>query len=470
MNCRAHTHTSLAACPGAVFIVLAMALGASPTPGLAAVRANAANVGFQLLEEPVNPVLIGMGSAGTAVPSRGFAYYNPALPALAGRPYVSLEYGGHPAGDLRSPLFETAWPFQKWFIGASAFTAAVDGIISTDWFGRINENAEFSWQTTHLALTVGRIRSNRFAIGVCLNGVQERLAEYVSYGLSASAGAVASPLPGKLTIGLSAFHLGTATSMLDTALDWGEGARFPKSGRLGVAWIDTLKTIGYSAALDIVFRNADKRIMVPAGIEIRPIEQVALRIGKRFNHDTEILNLGAGLDIAPLSGDFSFVIPKLVDDVELKYRVAVTYTLKKKISLGRDRQEVTVPETEALVVTPADTADDSDTADTSAAPGDGSGIVEQEPGDSSQIDSTALEAAPDAAADTAGTPADEPPADTLPEDAQPGPAGPSKGAQAEHNNTPAPLPEDNPGDDAQPLTEPPPAKPESGNSESDTTD
>jgi hypothetical protein len=326
-------------------------------------RDNAANVGFQLLEEPVNPVLLGMGSAGAGMPSRGFAYYNPALPALQPAPYFTVEFGGYPAGDLRTPLFETAWPFDKFFFGLSIFTAAVDDIHIVDPFGDVVADAYFSWQTTDIALSLGLKRADVFGAGLCVSGIQERIHEYEAYALSVSAGVIYSPIARKLTLGFSAFHLGTTTSMGDTTLDWGEGARLPKSARFGISWIDTIKTIGYAVAADVVFRNADKRVMVPVGLEINPFKQVFLRAGKRINHDTELFNLGCGVDIAPLSCDASFVIPRLVEDTELKWRVGITYTLKPLTGAGR-KKKVSVAEGEAGVIAPARQKPDTAIADT----------------------------------------------------------------------------------------------------------
>jgi hypothetical protein len=328
---------------------------------------NAGLTGFQLLEEPVNPVSIAMGSAGTALPSRAFAYYNPALPALSRAPYICVEYGGNPTADFSHPQFETAWPFSKWFAGFSLQTGTIDDIIGTDEFGAIGST--FAAQTTHGAITAG-FTKNKVSVGLCLNGVQERIGEYVGYAVTFSAGAVYCPIPGKLVFGLSAMHgTGSTTSMLDTVADWGTGARLPKTGRFGASWTDSIKSVGYTVVIDAVFRNSDRRIMIPAGIEIRPFEQVAIRAGKRFNHDTELFNFGGGLTIDPLTLDVSFIVPKLVDDIEIKPQFSITYMLKNRITLKR-KNAIEIPKEEAPVIKPAPEAktDTSSTTDTLSAP------------------------------------------------------------------------------------------------------
>jgi hypothetical protein len=54
---------------------------------------------------------------------------------------------------------------------------------------------------------------------------------------------------------------------------------------------------------------------------------VALRLGKRFNFETEVVNFGAGLRLFPLSFDMAFVITKLYEDVEVEPMFSLTYRL-----------------------------------------------------------------------------------------------------------------------------------------------
>jgi hypothetical protein len=69
------------------------------------------------------------------------------------------------------------------------------------------------------------------------------------------------------------------------------------------------------------------RINVPVGIEAWPVKYVALRIGKRFNYETEILTFGAALRYAMLSFDMAFVVSSIVSDVDFNPSFSLTYTL-----------------------------------------------------------------------------------------------------------------------------------------------
>ncbi len=294
----------------------------------AEIKKNVAYPGFQLLEEPVSPRHLAMGSAGTAGNGSGFAYYNPAMPFLNTQRYLTAEYGRSP-GDLQRAHFETAIPFSSWYIAAAIHTETISDIFGTSFDGNLPEyNIPFSSQLSNVSIGLGYIKNDLLSVALSLSGIQERIEKEYAYAASISAGLAYKLIPDKFHVGLAAFHLGKATSFLDSTMDWGEGSALPMSGRLGVSWQDTLKMIPYTFQGDIVFRNADKRVMVPVGLEVRPIQPLALRIGKRLNHDTEIFNIGCGIDISPLSADVSFVIPKLRSDTELKWLVGVTYTLK----------------------------------------------------------------------------------------------------------------------------------------------
>jgi hypothetical protein len=96
---------------------------------------------------------------------------------------------------------------------------------------------------------------------------------------------------------------------------------------VGGAWCDTTNGIAWNLATDIVYRDDDERIMVPVGIEVWPLKMLALRLGKRFNHDTEGANLGLGVRLPPVSFDVSFVINNYSGDASLKWLLGLTYSL-----------------------------------------------------------------------------------------------------------------------------------------------
>jgi hypothetical protein len=313
-------------------LALGICLGAV-TPGMSRnADTLAAVTGWQFMEEPTTPRLIAMGTAGTAVStSGGFAFYNPALPGLYGRPILSLEYQRYSDADAQRPVFEGSWVGKNVFAALSFSSASISGIKYASEQG-VNEHLSLTWQESMLLLD-GGYRGERLALGVCVAGARNSIESYGAYALSASAGATFGIIPGKLTVGAAGYHAGSSTDMMSAHKKLGQGARLPMSARAGVCWADSLKSVGYTAALDITFRNINKQIMVPVGLEVRPVKALALRAGKRFGHDTELLNMGLGLNVSSLALDLAFTLPKLESSTELKWSVGITYTLPAKAAV-----------------------------------------------------------------------------------------------------------------------------------------
>ncbi|MBD3316098.1 MAG: hypothetical protein GF344_09945 [Chitinivibrionales bacterium] len=325
----------------------ALALLVSVVPGLvgiakAGVRKGAADVGFQLLEEPVNPAAIGMGTAGTALPGKGFHYYNPALPFLDGNRYASLEYGLYPAGDLQRGHIEASWPIKRFFIAAAFHSESIRDIFRSTPDGMLDDTNPFSAQLSMFSLDVGYVWYERIAAAIALGGVHDRIETNAAFAWALSFGGAFKVIPGKLNVGLALINpqaeidregenplrvFWGSTNYLDTTNEWDSGARMPMTFRTGGFWTDTIRALPYSAAMDVVYRGVDGRIMVPVGVEVRPVAPLAVRMGKRFGHDSEVLNLGVGLSLEPVAFDMAFSIPKLVNDAELKWLISVSYDL-----------------------------------------------------------------------------------------------------------------------------------------------
>ena len=293
-------------------------------------RAEVFDWGFHFVEEPVSARHLAMGSAGTAMGGGGFFFYNPAQPFLRTSHYVSIEYG-QLHGDLRRGRFETGWVLPNWYLAAGIPTSAVDDIVPADETGP-NHNLPFSAQFSMIALDVGYYK-DRYSLALCLHGMQDKIEARSGYALSLSAGAAMWAIPGKLSIGAAGFFpkaITTTKGMLGSTDEWGEGADLPQLGRVGAAWRDTLKGIAYTTALDVTYRHEDKNVTVPVGVEVWPLPMLAVRAGKRIGHDTEIVNLGLGLRMAPAAVDAGFVVSRLVEDTELKWLMGLTYALGHK--------------------------------------------------------------------------------------------------------------------------------------------
>jgi hypothetical protein len=304
----------------------------APVYGLDSLAAKAA---FQFLEDPVVPRLIAMGGAGAAFGGGGFSFVNPAQPLLAEEPYISIGYAPMP-GDLDAPFFETAWFFPGFFAGVYASNHSISGIVPTTEQGPNYQVDPFSYSFSLVSLDVGYKR-DRVALALTVNGMQERIETSTRYGVSVSVGALYRVIPGKLTAGLALFNEGTATAFTCNVNEQGQREPLPRSARLGIAYSDTLKTFPVNVACDVVYRDVgDKvqaaknivpRITAPVGIEVWPTSYVAVRLGKRINFETEVINFGAGLRFQPLTFDMAFVVSQLERDVEVKPMFGLTYAI-----------------------------------------------------------------------------------------------------------------------------------------------
>lgn len=287
------------------------------------------DVSFQLLEEPRNPRLTGMGGVGTALSDRGFYYYNPAMPAWYAPRYLGIEYGKS-YSELALSAVEAALGIQDWFLALTIPAAVLDDITPASEQGRA-EYARFTWQTTFAALDIG-YRTDRLSAAVCIYGLQERIGTERSYGMSISAGMQFRAIPQKLTFGAAGFYpafLTGTTGMLDHKKDLGAGTDLAQLGRIGAAWSDSIKGIAYTAALDVAYNYDIGSVTVPIGLEVKPFNFLALRIGKRINHDTDKFAFGFGLLYRQLRFDSSFTIQRFVEDTDLKWLLGLTYALEK---------------------------------------------------------------------------------------------------------------------------------------------
>jgi hypothetical protein len=319
----------------AVIATFSAALPEAPAGG-------AARTGFQMIEEPVNTRSIALGGAGAAIDGFGVAVYNPAMPFIAGRTYLTFEFGNYAQGDMRDVLLESSVRIRNFFTGLSLRSVSIDDIYETNFWGNLpSYDAPFSSQTNMVSLHAGYSQWDDFAVALCVSGIQDRIQDEVAYALTGSAGAVYIPLPQRLALGLSVMHAGISTPMLgsDGAAAWGRGEKTPLNARLGAVYTQAIAAVPCAIAFDIVYRNVyDRehgftgepldRFTFPLGIEVRPVEQVALRMGKRINHPVDMFNFGAGLRLDPLSVDVSFVIPRFVNDADLKWRLNLAWRLK----------------------------------------------------------------------------------------------------------------------------------------------
>jgi hypothetical protein len=79
--------------------------------------------------------------------------------------------------------------------------------------------------------------------------------------------------------------------------------------------------------------------MVPAGIEAWILPLLSLRLGKRFNHPTDVLTAGMGLKWKNIKFDAAFVPCNLEGDKDIKWTMGFTYRLPDIRSLRRGNKQ-----------------------------------------------------------------------------------------------------------------------------------
>jgi len=292
---------------------------------------------FQLLETEVNPRLIAMGTAGTALGERGFFYYNPAQPGMLQKRYLGVEFGLAP-GDYSGAVFETGFTIKNFFVAAAFTPRGVKDIIPASETGISNETS-FAWQHSMVPLTVGYAKGP-VSVGICFYGLQERIGTATGKGFTLSAGLIWKIMEDRLHIGAAGFYpvnLTTTRGMVASTKEWGKGSGINRIGRVGAAWQDSIKEFPYTVLLDLVYNDAFESISMPLGLEFKPISLIALRLGKDIGFDestgeADVFNFGIGFNVAPLALDISFVVTNHVDDAGIKPTFGLVYTLPGKKS------------------------------------------------------------------------------------------------------------------------------------------
>lgn len=286
------------------------------------IMAGEAYYGF--LEEPINPRVSAMGSAGTALLNgSGFSFYNPALPSID-RPYINLEFGKL-FDDLGRGQVELGLNFPSWFLAASFQSQSIEFEYSDE--RGIKSGSIGSDQGVMASICAG-LKKDRFALGLTFNGIHQRIASDYSYGFTGSTGALYQVIPGKLIAAASILHFyGRNTGFIDS-LEHFRSDKLPMTTRAGLSWSDSIRgKVAYTISSDIVYSANNDIVMVPIGVEAWILPVLALRLGKKINHPTDVLTMGLGLKLINLRYDVAFTPIRLGNDIEMKWTMGLTYEL-----------------------------------------------------------------------------------------------------------------------------------------------
>jgi len=247
-----------------------------------------ASTGASFLKIPVGPRVVGMGEAAAGyIDDASALYYNPA--GLANVPTYSALFA-HNQGflDMNQEYLAGVYGFE----GIGKFGLAFDYWGSGSIQG-INIRGEtipgYVFSAADWSLNLGYARSfSDFSVGLGLKLIREQNESLSTSAVAFDVGAMyKTPLKG-LQAGLSVANIGTKAK-LDS-----EAYALPMQARLG--WRYDYSIMGVTQ--DFILSETEKP-GIAAGVECRPVEVLAVRIGYRTGSDYDgISGLRAGLGIS----------------------------------------------------------------------------------------------------------------------------------------------------------------------------
>lgn len=285
----------------AVITLLLAILIAGLTPADVTAQAKVGTTGAQFLELGVSARSMGMGGAFTAVANDVSAvYYNPAgLTALLGTE-VMMTYIDMPA-DVQYGFVAVGLPLESiggvLGIGVYALTSGSmiertynRGVDYTD-LGRYGTGRKFAWNDLALTVGYGRYLTDRFSIGFTMRYIGQFVHDYSASSWSADVGT-------SYNTGYRDFKLAMAITNFGPDLRFIEkAAPLPINFRFGGS-INVIEGADHTLTLAAEGSHpSDNLEKYNAGAEYLFKERFALRLGSRFNYDSDGLTAGAGMRI-----------------------------------------------------------------------------------------------------------------------------------------------------------------------------
>jgi hypothetical protein len=262
-------------------------------PSEVSAQAKVGTTGAQFLELGVSARSMGMGDAFTAVSNDVSAvYYNPAgLTSLLGTEIMAT-YVDMPAG-IQYGFFAAGFPLESvggvLGIGISYLTSG--DMLERTYNRGLGTGRTFAWNDMAVSLSYGRYLTDRFSLGFSVRYIGEQTHDYSAASWGADVGT-------SYNTGYRDFKLAMAITNFGPDLKFIEKtAPLPINFRFGgsINVVDGIDHVVVMAAEGS--HPSDNLEKYNAGIEYLFKDRFALRVGSRFNYDSDGITAGAGMRI-----------------------------------------------------------------------------------------------------------------------------------------------------------------------------
>jgi long-subunit fatty acid transport protein len=269
------------------------------TPTNVSAQAKVGTTGAQFLELGVSARSMGMGGAFAAISDDVSAiYYNPAgLTSLLGRE-VMATYVDMPA-DVQFGFVGLGMPLESvgGVVGVGVYALTSGSMTETTYnqgsidptSGVYGTGRSFAWNDLAVSIGYARYLTDRFSIGFSVRYIGEFVHDFSASTWSADVGT-------SYNTGYRNFKLAMAISNFGPDLKFIEkAAPLPINFKFGGS-INVVENVDHIVTLAAEGSHpSDNLEKYNAGLEYIFQERFALRVGSRFNYDTDGLTAGAGL-------------------------------------------------------------------------------------------------------------------------------------------------------------------------------
>ena len=284
------------------------------------------NTAFPLLKVGQGPRAAAMGESFTGLSDDASAiYWNPAgLGQLTGYQFALSHHEW--LADIKDEVIHIALPAGPGVLGMSAVYTGEPDVLY--WDQDLMRYESFrSWSGT-LSAGYGLRPFERLGLGVAVTGLYQDLIFQQGYGCAFDIGAVTTPVR-DLAVGIAARHLGLIWFDDDTRL-------LPVEAAAGVSYLTGMFRVTMDVVLPALFDDVPD---FKAGIEVAPLEALALRIGYRTGPiDLSTLgylsglSAGVGINVGSLGFDYA-VVP--YGELGITHRLGIRAALRPEITDGR---------------------------------------------------------------------------------------------------------------------------------------